>query len=195
MRFPRRTPIGRSTKLTNLAAEICQAPICLISLVEADRQLFFARTGLLAEQTPREMSFCQHAMAQDEIMLVPDARADPRFADNALVTGAPFIRFYAGAPLRSREGAPLGALCVIDHAPREGLTALQAKALRVLARQVMTALDARRRLKRQAVSDLAFERALDEREEPFPRAGRCHAANGVVLPARRVHRLLQCALV
>jgi PAS domain S-box-containing protein len=154
-------------ELTNLAAEICQAPICLISLVEADRQLFFARTGLLAEQTPREMSFCQHAMAQDEIMLVPDARADPRFADNALVTGAPFIRFYAGAPLRSREGAPLGALCVIDHAPREGLTALQAKALRVLARQVMTALDARRRLKRQAVSDLAFERALDERESRF----------------------------
>jgi PAS domain S-box-containing protein len=153
--------------LTSLAAEICGAPICLVSLVDSDHQHFIARTGLDATQTSRDVSFCQHAMVQPELMVVPDALADPRFAENALVRGDPHIRFYAGAPLRSAEGAPLGALCVIDSTPREGLTSLQAKTLSVLAQQVMTALDAKRRAKQRAQSDLAFEQALTERENRF----------------------------
>ena len=153
--------------LTSLAAEICGAPISLVSLVGAEQQFLIARTGLETAQTPRDVSFCQHAMVQPDIMVVPDARADPRFATNPLVKGDPHIRFYAGAPLLSAEGAPLGALCVIDSKPRRGLTPLQAKTLSVLARQVMASLEARRRAKQRAVSDQAFALALIERENRF----------------------------
>jgi PAS domain S-box-containing protein len=153
--------------LTSLAADICDAPICLVSLVEAEQQRFIAGTGLTTTQTSRDISFCQHAMVQPDIMVVPDARADSRYAQNPLVTGEPFIRFYAGAPLRSAEGAPLGALCVIDRKPREGLTPLQAKTLAVLAQQVMVSLEGRRRAKQRALSDRAFAQALMERENRF----------------------------
>jgi PAS domain S-box-containing protein len=153
--------------LTCLAAEICGAPISLVSLVDTDHQRFLARTGLQMERTSRDLSFCQHAMLQTEIMVVPDALADPRFADNPLVLGDPHIRFYAGAPLRSSEGAPLGALCVIDNAPREGLSPLQARTLKVLAEQVMLALDARRRARQRAESERSHQQALLERERRF----------------------------
>jgi PAS domain S-box-containing protein len=158
---------GALDALTSLAAEICGAPICLVSLVDSDHQRFIASIGLAATQTPRDASFCQHAMMQPDIMVVPDALADPRFANNALVRGEPHIRFYAGAPLLSAEGAPLGALCVIDSTPRDGLTPLQAKTLSVLAEQVRTALDARRRAKQRLLSDRAFQEALVERENRF----------------------------
>jgi PAS domain S-box-containing protein len=153
--------------LTALAAEICGAPICLVSLVDSDHQRFIARTGLEAAQTSRDVSFCQHAMLRPEIMVVPDTLADPRFSDNPLVRGEPHIRFYAGAPLRSSEGAPLGALCIIDTAPRDGLTPLQTRTLRVLAGQVMQVLDAHRRARQRAESERAHEQALDERENRF----------------------------
>ena len=127
------------------AGALCGAPIALVSLVEADRQRFLARCGLDAGETPRSSSFCQYAMVGDDIYIVPDARADARFADNPLVTGAPFIRFYAGAPLRSEDGAPLGALCVISPDPRpDGLDALQRQGLAVLAKTVMRRLNDRR---------------------------------------------------
>lgn len=129
----------------DFAGALCEAPIALVSLVEADRQRFLARCGLDAGETPRSSSFCQYAMVGDEIYVVTDARADARFADNPLVTGEPNIRFYAGAPLRTEDGAPLGALCVISPDPRpDGLSALQRQGLKVLAKTVMRRLNDRR---------------------------------------------------
>ncbi|MCC3262749.1 GAF domain-containing protein, partial [Paenibacillus polymyxa] len=92
------------------------------------------------EETPRDVSFCALAMLGDNIFVVPDATQDARFIDNALVTGAPHIRFYAGAPLVGGDGEPLGALCVIDTVPRDDLTPLQRQGLSLLARQVMVEL-------------------------------------------------------
>lgn len=132
--------------IVRFAGALCGTPIALISLVEGDRQWFKARAGLDVSQTSRETSFCRYAMLGDDLMIVPDATRDPRFVDNALVTDEPHIRFYAGEPLVSPEGVPLGSLCVIDREPRDGLTDLQAQGLAVLAAQVMNLLEARRRL-------------------------------------------------
>ena len=131
--------------ITSFASKLCDAPISLVSLVEESRQRFLAREGLAATETPRSASFCQFAMVGDGIMEVTDATQDPRFTDNVLVTGAPNIRFYAGAPLVSEEGAALGALCVISDVPRpEGLTAFQREGLTVLAQAVMRRMKDRR---------------------------------------------------
>lgn len=132
-------------EITQFASRLCDAPIALVSIVEDVRQRFLARTGLDAGETPRDVSFCAHAMLGLDIFVVPDAASDPRFADNALVTGPPHIRFYAGAPLIDASGEPLGALCVIDTQPRDTLTDLQRQGLTLLARQVMVELEGRRR--------------------------------------------------
>lgn len=148
-------------EVVELASEICGAPIALVSLVDADRQWFKARVGLADAQTDRDVSFCQHAMLGEATMVVKDATADPRFKDNALVTGEPHIRFYAGAPLKSRDGVPLGSLCVIDSTPRpEGLTPLQTKTLEVLAHQVMAQLELRRALRSASESRESAGRAI-----------------------------------
>jgi PAS domain S-box-containing protein len=131
--------------ITSFAAQLCDAPIALVSIVEDVRQRFLARTGLDAEETPRDVSFCALAMLGDAIFVVPDATQDPRFSDNALVTGPPHIRFYAGAPLTDADGEPLGALCIIDTQPRADLTPVQRQGLTLLARQVMVELEGRRR--------------------------------------------------
>ncbi|HUD95743.1 PAS domain-containing protein [Sphingobium sp.] len=131
--------------ITAFAAELCGAPIALVSIVEDVRQRFLARIGIDAEETPRDVSFCALAMLGEHIFVVPDATRDPRFIDNGLVTGPPHIRFYAGAPLVDADGAPLGALCVIDTVSRDDLTALQRQGLTLLARQVMVELEGRRR--------------------------------------------------
>jgi PAS domain S-box-containing protein len=120
-------------QLTELAATVCQAPIALFSLVDVDRQWFKSRVGLDACETPREQAFCAHAIAQDQLMEVSDALEDPRFADNPLVTGEPGIRFYAGIPICTSQGFPLGTLCVIDTVPRR-LQPGQIEQLRRLAR-------------------------------------------------------------
>ncbi|WP_088184805.1 PAS domain-containing protein [Sphingobium sp. Z007] len=132
-------------EITGFAAQLCDVPIALVSIVEDVRQLFLSRVGLDAQETPRDVSFCALAMLGKEIFLVPDATRDARFADNALVTGPPHIRFYAGAPLVGADGEPLGALCVIDTVPRADLTPLQRQGLTLLARQVMVELEGRRR--------------------------------------------------
>ena len=126
--------------ITDFAASLCEAPLALVSFVEDERQWFAARTGIDATETPRAQSFCAHAMVGQDIMVVPDATRDPRFRDNPLVTGEPGIRFYAGAPLKDPAGIPLGALCVIDRHPRDGLTATQRQGLGVLADSVMALL-------------------------------------------------------
>lgn len=131
--------------ITRFAAKLCDTPIAVVSMVEADRQRFIARDGLGDRETPRSESFCAHAMLTDEAMIVVDASGDARFSDNELVRGAPHIRFYAGMPLHSREGVPLGALAVIDSRPRpEGLTELQRHGLEVLAQAVMCRMCAHR---------------------------------------------------
>jgi GAF domain-containing protein len=130
--------------LARVASLVCGTPIAVVSLVDESRQWFKARVGIDAEQTPREVAFCDHAIRDPAaVMVVPDAAADDRFRHNPLVTGAPHIRFYAGAPLVDPDGHPLGTLCAIDRRPRE-LTAVQREALAALARQVMTELELRR---------------------------------------------------
>ncbi len=150
----------RFDDLTLLAKHICDAPIALISFVDAERQWFKSRIGLTASQTPRAVSFCGHAILEEDVMVVPDAAADARFADNPMVTGEPGIRFYAGAPLLTSTGHALGTLCVIDRKPRE-LTEEQLEALRTLARQVVAQLELRRRLKKERKE---AKEAIDERD-------------------------------
>ncbi len=124
-------------EITRLAAKFCDAPIALITLVDDKRQWFKAKVGLQAEETPREVAFCAHAIqTPDHVMIVKDASLDPRFSGNPLVTGDPNIRFYAGAPLVTSNGQPLGTLCVIDTVPRE-IDAKQLEVLQFLANQVI----------------------------------------------------------
>jgi GAF domain-containing protein len=111
-------PEERFDRIAAFAAAEFDVPIVLVTLLDTDRQWFKARIGLDACETGRDMSFCGHAILREEIMVVPDALDDPRFADNPLVTGAPFIRFYAGAPLQLASGERLGTLCLIDRRPR-----------------------------------------------------------------------------
>ena len=131
-------------ELAALAAQVCEVPIAFVSLVDTCRQWFKSKVGLPVCETPRDVAFCSHAILQpDEVLVVEDAREDPRFADNPLVLEAPRIRFYAGAPLITPEGLPLGTLCVIDQRPRQ-LGADKIDTLRVLSRQVMTQLQLRK---------------------------------------------------
>lgn len=143
--------------LVNAAAAVCDAPISLISLVDSDRQWFKANLGLPgATQTPRNIAFCAHAILQDDVFEVPDATQDIRFADNPLVTEAPDIRFYAGAPVRLSNGHCIGTLCVIDRQPRT-LSDRQREALRCLAQATAQALEGRHALQqvRGLVGDLS----------------------------------------
>ena len=111
-------PEERFDKIVGFAAQEFAVPIALISLLDSERQWFKAKVGLSACSTGRDISFCSHAIIEDDIMVVPDALDDPRFHDNPLVSGAPHIRFYAGAPIRMPSGHALGTLCIIDTAPR-----------------------------------------------------------------------------
>lgn len=126
-------------RLAQLAQSLFDAPIALVSLVDEDRQWFKARLGLEAPETPRDHAFCAHTITQapETVMVVEDATADPRFADNPLVTGAPDIRFYAGATLSTKEGHNLGTLCVIDTKPRPRPDEAALERLKLLARIVV----------------------------------------------------------
>ncbi|KAB1073083.1 PAS domain S-box protein [Methylobacterium planeticum] len=133
--------------IVQLATRLCRTPVALVSLVTADRQWFKARVGFPPCETDLNSSVCAHALAEPDLLVIPDLATDPRTAANPLVTGEPHIRFYAGAPLRTAEGQVIGSLCVIDTEPRPGgLTEEQAADLRALARQVMSQLDLKRAL-------------------------------------------------
>lgn len=112
-------PEERFDRLTRLAKRMFGVPISLVSIVDADRQWFKSKQGLDAEETPRDISFCGHAILGDEVFMIPNALEDERFADNPLVTGEPNIRFYAGCPLKVHNGSKLGTLCLIDREPRK----------------------------------------------------------------------------
>ncbi|RCH54123.1 histidine kinase [Mucilaginibacter hurinus] len=122
--------------IVKLASEICEMPISLISLVDANRQWFKARIGIDVDETDRDISFCSHAILQDNIFEVPDATQDNRFQDNPLVLEDPSIRYYAGVPLVTSQGNRLGTLCVIDRIPRH-LNEKQKFGLKVLADNVI----------------------------------------------------------
>ncbi len=138
--------------LTKLASQICDTPICLISLVDPDRQWFKSKVGLDAQQTNREIAFCSHAILQDELFEIPNALDDERFFDNPLVTGAPDIRFYAGMPLKTPNGLNIGTLCVISDKPKK-LNQLQRNTLEVLSREVISQLELRLHNKKLALAN------------------------------------------
>ncbi len=129
--------------LTAIAAQICGTPISLVSLLDSKRQWFKSHYGLEAKETPKEYAFCAHAINDPkDIFIVEDARKDARFHDNPLVTDDPNVIFYAGVPLKSEEGLPMGTLCVIDNKPKQ-LSKEQQNSLRALAKQVMNLFELR----------------------------------------------------
>lgn len=144
--------------ITVIAAQICNVPISLITFIDDDRQWFKSNYGLRVTETPRPVSFCEHAMNhEDGVFIINDARKDVRFHDNPLVTDDPKVVFYAGVPLKSKNGLPLGTLCVIDYEPNI-LSDYQKESLAALSDQVMNLLELRK-------NKLLLERALKSLEE------------------------------
>ena len=133
-------PEERFDRLARFVAEQLDVPIALLTLVDGQRQWFKARVGIDATETPRDISFCGHAIMKNDLFIVEDASRDPRFSDNPLVTGEPHIRFYAGAPLSAPGGHRIGTLCVIDTVPR------------TLGPVELSILDALRRLANETVA-------------------------------------------
>lgn len=151
--------------LAMLAAHICQMPSACVNLLDTDRQWSKARVGSSATESARSIAFCAHTILEpDELMVVEDARTDPRFADNPLVTGAPFIRFYAGASLVTPQGHAIGTLCVFDAAPRR-LSHGQLTALRALTRRVVDQLEMRRQSRQLTEQHQEYDRLLARAEK------------------------------
>ena len=176
--------------LTALAADFLEVPIALISLVDEDRQWFKSHHGLAATETSREVSFCAHAVEMAAPLIVPDARADGRFADNPLVSGDPRIRFYAGVPLRTPSGFDLGTLCVLDHVPRE-LTGRQLGVLTHLASIVMGKLEAsraQRELLAEKARALEAAHRLEVLFEAMDEGVVVHDSGGAIVESNRAAR-------
>jgi diguanylate cyclase (GGDEF)-like protein len=171
---------ARFDDLTCLAADICDAPVSLVSLVDTDRLFFKSSFGLDAREVPYPDFFCGHAIRQRDLFVVPNAIEDPRFAQHPLVSGPPRARFYAGAPLVTPQAHVLGTLCVVDFRPRE-LQPRQAETLRILARQVMWQLELNLRAMRDPLTGLYNRRQLEESlHREILRARRGEATVGVM---------------
>jgi diguanylate cyclase (GGDEF)-like protein/PAS domain S-box-containing protein len=137
-------------RITQLAARLFEVPMAFVSLIDANRQWWKSCVGVSGRETHRDVAFCAHAILSSELFVVGDALGDPRFSDNPLVTGPPFIRFYAGAPLLNSEGYSLGTLCILDARPRE-LTQADRDTLTDLSRVVVDALELRRAYRSRAL--------------------------------------------
>ncbi len=163
--------------LTRAAALVTGSPIALLTLVDAERQWFKSRVGLDdATETPRTAAFCAHTIMGSEVLEVSDARSDPRFAENPLVTGSPHVRFYAGAPLQFSDGQRLGSLCVIDHEPRV-LDETQRQILKSLALAATEALELRMlALNRESALEREAIAARQREAEAMQRGRELHAS-------------------
>ena len=177
------TPEKSFDRVTALAARWFRVPIAMISLVDAERQWLKSCVGPLPGEAPREVAFCAHTILSAEVLIVPDAALDPRFCANPLVTGEPFIRFYAGAPLITSDGFPLGSLCLIDTVPRT-FSAGEAASLQDLAAMVVESFEARRMVKQLAAG--AVER---EDTKTRTRAALDAALDGIVTMDHHGHVL------
>jgi GAF domain-containing protein len=169
--------------LVRLGRDLFDVPICLVSLIDRDRQWLKARAGLDVTETPRDLSFCGHAILGAEVMVVPDARLDVRFHDNPFVVGPPHIRFYAGAPIRLPNGYTIGTVCLIASEPRTEFTDDAAARLAGLAELALTAISVRA-LRREADEGRRQRdrllRALEATDRPVALVdpdGTLHSAN------------------
>lgn len=133
-------------QITEIASQICDTPIALISLVDENRQWFKSKVGVEASETPRDLAFCAHAILQDDVFIVENSSADERFFDNPLVTGETHVQFYAGAPILSPNGFAIGTVCVIDQIKRK-LNVKQISALKALSNQITLILNNRVQIK------------------------------------------------
>lgn len=150
--------------ITRLASYICNTPVSLVTLLDKDRQWFKSAQGTDLQETPREISFCSHAILNpDEMMIVPDAEKDERFANNPLVTGNQHVAFYAGVPLVTEEGFPIGSLCVLDNKPRE-LNESQKQSLTILANQTTRLIQLHKKAKELLRSRRLLEQINNELE-------------------------------
>ena len=165
--------------LVKLAAQICEAPIASISFMDADRQWFKSCLGVSMVETARAVSFCTHTIQGTEPLIVPDARQDARFAENPAVVGPPYISFYLGVPLLTRDGIALGTLTVLDTVPRQP-KASQISAVQVLAAQVMNQLEVRALYRKQLAAREQAESELRDSEKRFSRLF-SSAAAGITL--------------
>jgi PAS domain S-box-containing protein len=159
--------------IAELAAHVLQAPIAVVNFIAEGRQWFKAEIGIGARELPLDVSICRHAILGDDLLVVPDLTADPRFACNPLVEVAGGLRFYAGALLKTAEGLPLGTICVLDRVPRpDGVTESQMRALKALAGQTMAQLEIRRSQTaiREAEARLRFLDHLAEATQPLVEA-------------------------
>ncbi|KLD69213.1 sensor domain-containing diguanylate cyclase [Xanthomonas pisi] len=164
--------------LAAAAQAIAGTPIALVSLVDEHRQWWKANIGLPGvSETPRELAFCAHAIQDDAVMEVPDAPADPRFCDNALVTDTPGIRYYAGAPIVLSDGLRMGTVCVIDQRPRQ-LEPAQLAALQQLAKVAAEGLEQRRVMLERADINARLQQRLRESEAFLERTGRVAGVGG-----------------
>ncbi|MEK9969095.1 MAG: GAF domain-containing protein [Ferrovibrio sp.] len=146
--------------IVQLGRTLFNVPTCLVTMVDADRQWFKARSGLDATETPRSVSFCGHAILQEDVFVILDASQDERFHDNPLVTGAPYIRFYAGAPIMLPSGYTIGTVCILDPQPRSNFDDGERTRLAQLARLALTAITVR-----ALRQDLDISRGLADRFE------------------------------
>jgi two-component sensor histidine kinase len=154
-------PEAAFDRVTKLVADLFDVPIALVSLVDDCRQWFKSSHGLDVSETPRDISFCQFVIAEEQAMVVTDVLGDARFRDNPLVTGDPFIRFYAGVPLRAYNDAILGTLCIIDRKERVGLDIREMERLEDFAAIIMAEAELRRAAAERDDARRMLERALD----------------------------------
>lgn len=190
--------------LVKVASIVCKTPISLISLVDSDRQWFKARIGLEVHELPRDISFCGHTINQLDVFIVNDSDKDVRFADNPIVTGEPFVKFYAGAPLISSQGNAIGTICVIDQVPRE-LNQEQVTILQLLAKQVVQVMELRKQTlnRNKAIHELKeISKTLLEQKEKLVyldkleilssmAAGICHEINNPLGGDRAEYRVCE----
>ena len=148
--------------ITALAANICHTPTALVSLIDSHRQWFKSKVGLEADETPRSMAFCDRTIQKNEVMIVEDAQLHPRFCSNPLVTGPPFIRFYAGAPLITPDGYALGSLCVLNYKPHK-ISPEQVQALQVLSHQVIAQMELSYQRHQLKLANQQLEQKVKER--------------------------------